>query len=179
MVEIKHKLYRSRFNYVVSKLIVDNGHDDLWRSENQDSSEFTYCDRSSGKRSTINRVYTAIKIASHTKINHIMISFTDHYTAIFTDRFPSKTKIGKDSQYFNNSLCKPEFSSTSKTFLFLLETQKTTTLQQVTGGKTLNLVLKKMLERFLKIFTFSRKQNFSTEKKTAKLIQKGKLQTSN
>ena len=97
MVEIKHKLYRSRFNYVVSKLIVDNGHDDLWRSENQDSSEFTYCDRSSGKRSTINRVYTAIKIASHAKINHIMISFTDHYTAIFTDRFPSKTKIGKDS----------------------------------------------------------------------------------
>ena len=48
MVEIKHKRYRSRFNYVVSKLIVDNGHDDLWRSENQDSSEFTYCDRSSG-----------------------------------------------------------------------------------------------------------------------------------
>ena len=38
-----------------------------------------------------------------------------------------------------------------KTFLFLLKTQNTTTLQQVTGGKMLNLVLKKMLELFLKI----------------------------
>ena len=38
-----------------------------------------------------------------------------------------------------------------QTFLFLLKTQNTTTLQQVTGGKTLNLVLKKMLELFQKI----------------------------
>ena len=79
-----------------------------------------------------------------------MVSFTDHCNAIFIDRFPSKTKIGKDSWYFNNSLlCKPEFSLTTKTFLFLLKTQNT--LQQVTGGKTLNLVLKKMLKLFLKI----------------------------
>ena len=42
-------------------------------------------------------------------------------------------------------LCKPELSSTSS---FFLETQKTTTLQQLTGGKTLNLVLKTMLEHF-------------------------------
>ena len=99
-----------------------------------------------------------------------MVSFTDHYNAIFIDRFPSKTKIGKDSWCFNNSLLyKPEFF---KTFLFLLETQKTTTLQQVTGWKTLYLVLKKMLELFLKVITFLRKQNFNTEKKTAKLIQK-------
>ena len=81
-------------------------------------------------------------MASNTKINHIMVSFTDHYNAIFIDRFPSKTKIGKDSWYFNNSLlCKPEFSLTAKTFLFLLKIQNTTTLQQMTGGKTLNLVL--------------------------------------
>ena len=90
-------------------------------------------------------------MASNTKINLIMVSFTDHYNAIFIDRFPSKTKIGKDSWYFNNSLlCKPEFSLTTKTF-FSLKTQNTTTLQRVTGGKTLNLVLKKMLELFLKI----------------------------
>ena len=38
-----------------------------------------------------------------------------------------------------------------KTFLFLLKTQNTTTLQQVTGGKALNLVFKKMLELFLKL----------------------------
>ena len=34
---------------------------------------------------------------------------------------------------------------------FLLKTQKATTFQQVTGGKIPNLVLKKMLELFLKI----------------------------
>ena len=80
-----------------------------------------------------------------------MVSFTDHYTAIFIDRFPSKTKIGKDSWYFNNSpLRKPELSLTTD-LSFLLKTQNITTLQQVTGGKTLNLVLKKMLELFLKI----------------------------
>ena len=33
-----------------------------------------------------------------------MASFTDHYNAISIDRFPSKTKIGKGSQWFNNSL---------------------------------------------------------------------------
>ena len=75
-----------------------------------------------------------------------MIFFTDHDNAIFIDRFPSKTKIEKDSWYFNNSLLfKPEFLLTTKTFLFLLKTQNTITLQEVTGGKTLNLVLKKML----------------------------------
>ena len=45
------------------------------------------------------------------------------HNAIFIDRFPSQTKIGKDSCYFNNSLlCKPEFASATKTFL--LKTQK-------------------------------------------------------
>ena len=157
MVEIKHKLCRCRFTYDLWKLIVDNGLHDLWGRENPDPSEFTRCDTSSGARSKIGRVYTDKKVATNTKINHIMVSFTDHYNAIFTDRFPSKTEAGKDSWYVNNSLLfKPEFSSTSKTS-FLLETRKTTTLQQVTGEKRLNLVLKKMLELFLKTFTISRK----------------------
>ena len=157
MMEIKHKLCRCRFTYDLWKLIVDNGLDDLWGRENPDPSEFTRCDTSSGARSKIDRVYTDKKVATNTKINHIMVSFTDHYNAIFTDRFPSKTEAGKDSWYVNNSLLfKPEFSSTSKTS-FLLETRKTTTLQQVTGEKRLNLVLKKMLELFLKTFTISRK----------------------
>ena len=157
MVEIKHKLCRCRFTYDLWKLIVDNGLHDLWGRENPDPSEFTRCDTSSGARSKIDRVYTDKKVATNTKINHIMVSFTDHYNAIFTDRFPSKTEAGKDSWYDNNSLLfKPEFSSTSKTS-FLLETRKTTTLQQVTGEKRLNLVLKKMLELFLKTFTISRK----------------------
>ena len=50
----------------------------------------------------------------------------------------------------------------------------------MTGGTPLNLVLKKMLELFLKMFTFSKKYyNFNIEKKTAKLIQKRKLQAAN
>ena len=46
-------LYKCHFNYALSKLIVDNGLEDLWRRENPDSSEFTRCNRSSGIRSTI------------------------------------------------------------------------------------------------------------------------------
>ena len=70
-------------------------------------------------------IYTDIKIASYTKINHIMVFFTDHYNANSINRLPSKTKIGKDPRYFNNSLlCKPEFSSATKIFLFLLKTQE-------------------------------------------------------
>ena len=83
-------LYKVHFNYALSKLIVDNGLEDLWRREKPDSSEFTHYNISSGARSTIDRVYTDIKMARNTKINHIMISFTDHYNAIFIDRFPSE-----------------------------------------------------------------------------------------
>ena len=112
-------LYKFHFDYALSKLIVNNGLEDLWTSENPDSSELTDYNRSSGTRSTIDRVYTDKKIASHTKINHIMVFFTDHYNATFIDRFPPKTKIGKDPWYFNNSpLCKPEFSLTRLFFFY-------------------------------------------------------------
>ena len=68
------------------------------------------------------RVYTDIKIAKNTKINPIMVSFTDHYNVISIDRLSSKSKIGKVSWYFKNSLlCKPEFSSATINFLFLLK----------------------------------------------------------
>ena len=62
-----------------------------------------------------------------------MVSFTDHYPfntlcslkgydAISTDRLPSETKIGKVSWYFNNSLlCKSEFLSATKIFLFYVQ----------------------------------------------------------
>ena len=53
-----------------------------------------------------------------------MVSFTDHYNAIFIDRFLSKTKIGKDSWYFkNSSSCKPEFLLTT-TFSFFIKNTK-------------------------------------------------------
>ena len=47
--------------------------------------------------SRIDRVYTDIKVANNNKINHIMVSSTDHYNAVSIDRLSSKTKIGKDS----------------------------------------------------------------------------------
>ena len=42
-------LYRCCFNYVLSKLILDNGLGGLWRRKNQDSPEFIYYDRSFAK----------------------------------------------------------------------------------------------------------------------------------
>ena len=77
------------------------------------------------------------KIAKNTKINHIMVSFASHYNAIFTDRLPSKTKIGKCSWYFNNSLiCKSEVSSATKTFLFLLKYHTQVQLQWTAAFKS-------------------------------------------
>ena len=122
-------------------------HCGYWTGGSMEKGEtrFTCYNRCSGITSRIDRVYTDIKITSNTKINHIMVSFTDHYNVIFIYRFPSETKTGKDSWYFNNSfLCKPQFSLTTKTFIFSLKTQNITTLQQATGGKTLILVLKKI-----------------------------------
>ena len=49
-------LYKCHFNYDLSKLIVDNVLEDLWRRENTDSSEFTDYNRSSGTRSIKDRV---------------------------------------------------------------------------------------------------------------------------
>ena len=43
------RLYRLCSNYALSKLIVDNGLEDLWRRENPDSPEFICYDRSFAK----------------------------------------------------------------------------------------------------------------------------------
>ena len=43
------RLYRCCSNYALSKLIVDNGLEDLWRRESPDSPEFTCYDRSFAK----------------------------------------------------------------------------------------------------------------------------------
>ena len=40
------RLYRCCYNYALSKLIVDNGLEDLWRRQNLDTPEFTCYDRS-------------------------------------------------------------------------------------------------------------------------------------
>ena len=76
MVKINQKGFVTRCysNYALPKLIVDNGLED---------------------------VHTDIKIGNNTKISDIMVSFTDHYNAIYVDRhkiiiFLSKNKIAKD-----------------------------------------------------------------------------------
>ena len=43
------RLYRCCSNYALSKVIVDNGFEDLWRRENSDFPELTCYDRSFGK----------------------------------------------------------------------------------------------------------------------------------
>ena len=77
------KIYRWTSAYALSKLIADNKLRYLWRRENPGSTDFTHYDRSSGTWSRIDRAYTDIKVTSNTKINHISVSFTDHYHAIF------------------------------------------------------------------------------------------------
>ena len=69
-------LHKCHLNHALSKLIVDNGLEDLWKTENPDSSEFTRYNRSFGTKSTIDRIYPDIKMASNTKMNHILVSFT-------------------------------------------------------------------------------------------------------
>ena len=101
----------------------------------------------------IDRAYTDIKTANNTKINHIMLSFTDHYNAISIDRLPSKTKIGKDLwKRFRKIIpfCVSQSPPQLQKLLLLLKTQKTTTLEQVAVGNTPNLVLKRMLRYFSK-----------------------------
>ena len=58
---ITQRLFICGSNYILSKLIMDNGLGDLRRRENLDLSEFTRYDRFSGRRSRIDRVYTDIK----------------------------------------------------------------------------------------------------------------------
>ena len=107
-----------------------------------------------------------------------MVPFTNHYNAIYIDRLPSKTKIGKGPWCFNNSppqksrfkenakiLSKSSTSQENVTIsrqnlLFFLKIQKITTQQQVTDGKTPNLVLKRILELFLKIPLFKKISEF-------------------
>ena len=143
------RLYRSCSNYALSKLITENGLEDLWRKENPDSPDFPRFDRFSDTRSRIDRVYTD-KIANNTNINHIIVSFTDHTMLFLLKDSPQKLKLEK----IHGTLTILFFVTSSSPHLqricFFIKTKKATTLQQVSGGYTPNLVLKRMLEHFLK-----------------------------
>ena len=99
--------------------------EDLWRRENPDTLEFTQCNRSSGTRSRIDRVYTDIKIANNTKINHKIISFLDRYIAIAIDKLHSKTKNWKKvMKFIELSFRKEWFLRNHQKFFLYLKTKK-------------------------------------------------------
>ena len=125
-MKIKHKSFIDVVqNYALSKLIVRDRFKDLWRIENPEFYKFTRYNRSSSLRCRIDRVYHHVNIANNTKINHIMISLTGRCTDISIDKLPLKTKTGKNSWYFSNSLlCKPDFFSATNDLFSLLITQK-------------------------------------------------------
>ena len=87
------RLYRCCSSYALFKLIVDNGLD--WESMEKGEPKFPWVHLLDVlyQGSRIDRVYTDIIIAYNTKINHIMVSCTIHYSAISIDRLPQKLKL--------------------------------------------------------------------------------------
>ena len=64
---------------------------------------------------------------------------------------PLQSRFKENAKILSTDSTFPENITISRQNLpFLLKTQKTTTLQEVTGGKIQNLVLKRMLELFIK-----------------------------
>ena len=128
---------------------MDNGLEDLWRRENQDSSEFTHKhhDRSSGTRSKIDRIYTDTKIANNAKIIHIMVSFTDQCNDISLHRL----KLGKINGTLIILFYVSRGSPQLQIICFFIKNTKKHTLYQATGGNTPILVLKRMIGCFLKV----------------------------
>ena len=57
----------------------------IYGEERSQIPEFTCYEFNRKGRSRIDRVCNNIKIAKNTKGNHIMVSFTDHYNAIYID----------------------------------------------------------------------------------------------
>ena len=78
--------------------------------------------------------------------------------------------------FLKNSTMKKILQLQDRSWFIIKNTKKTTTLQQVTGGETPNLVLEKLLKLFVKIPPPKKTLKLENWKKTAKLIQKRKLQ---
>ena len=166
------KRYRCHSNFALSKFIMENGLEDLWRRENPDICKFTRYDRASGTRSRIDRVYTDIKIANNTKINHKMISFSDHYNVLLIGRLSSKTKTGKDLWYFNNTLLQnKDFCSTVTNLLSFLKTN----WWGMIGGNTQKVKLKRLLGIFLKILPHRKTLEYPELKKDCETCIREKI----
>ena len=82
------------------------------------------------------RVNTDIKIVNNTKINHIMVSFTDYCNVISIYRLPTKTKTekiqGTLTILFYVSPSSHQLQRIFRNFAKFTR-KKSTTLQQVTG----------------------------------------------
>ena len=86
MMEIKHKDFIDLVPIVPCQNSLWIMRSSVYGKERTQIPEFTRYDRSSGAKSRIDRVYTDIKIVNNTKINHIVLSFTDLSNAISIDR---------------------------------------------------------------------------------------------
>ena len=86
---------------------------------------------------------------------------------------PQKLKLEK-VQENSSLLCKPEFPSATNTFCFIKNTKKNT-LQQVTGGNTANIVLKKMARYFLKTSPLNKILEFQNQKIDYEICTKRKF----
>ena len=71
----------------------------------------------------------------------------------------------------SSALCRPEFSSATKTSFFIKNTRKQP-LQQVPGGETPNLFLKRMLELFLKVPSLKKILEFQNQEKDHEICSK-------
>ena len=160
------KMYRCRFSYVLSKLIVDNGLKDLQKRADLLPQHLGY-----PESIVIYKVQAISRL-----ISHVMTSFRDDYNDFFIDKLRSKTKIGKGSQYFNNSLLyKNDFSLTTKTFFTKNIKQNRSSLSDwwentKSSFKGDGITFSKNSAKY---------QNFNTETKAAKITQKIKPQTRN
>ena len=133
----RQRFYRCGYSYVLSKLIVDNRLKDLWRGDNPGFSVFTRCDRSSDTKSRMNRVYIDTTIANNTKINHIIVFFSDNYNPFSKKRNSSqKLKLGKTKSTLIIHFQVIRSSSQLQKIYFFIKNSKKSTLLQVTGGST-------------------------------------------
>ena len=114
------RLYWCCSSYVLSKLIVDNGLEDLWRRENQDCLKFTRYERSFCKNPG--------------QTGSILIYKLLTIPRLITQWYPLLIIITLFLFFYGQTpLTNSEFSSATKISCFLLKTEKTTTLQCLVG----------------------------------------------
>ena len=159
------RLYWCCSSYVLSKLIVDNGLENLWRRENQDCLKFTRYERSFCKNPG--------------QTGSILIYKLLTIPRLITQWYPLLIIITLFLFFYGQTpLTNSEFSSATKISCFLLKTEKTTTLG-VSGGEAPNTVLKKMVENFLKVPPLKKILEFQYQKKSYEICTKTNFRNKN